>query len=218
MSTKKRSKKAKKRSKVKKHSRPPFEIPADCIEVNERGSPARAESQRELASSFNSLCMRIAKHERRVSVTDHKVLQLFDAIGVFARKHKLDPATWVYSVFAQAGFKRCPSWENFFNLKRTRNVKNLFPRDYTLIATRKITEGAKRANGFVPFRDLSIGAESAKRQYLERSRADLCMLAVDLTFGFHPESTHCASCPSRDPCSTKTAALAKDLHDKRTTT
>lgn len=205
MASRKVSKKAKKKPKRKKRARAAkFVIPAEYV-----GMSATRQGETTLALHFNSLCMRVAAHERRVDATRVDVLEMFGAIANFAMAHKLDPSVWIYSVFAQTGFRRAPGWKEFFSEKRTKHAEKLNARDHTLIATAKITHTP--AEGFMPFRDLSLGAEAAKKSFLVRGRADLCMLAVDVTFGFHPGSDVCSSCPSREPCSTKTRALATEV-------
>ena len=52
-------------------------------------------------------------------------------------------------------------------------------------------------------RVLTRGMEAVKQPYVERQRFDLCLAEIELTGGFHPESSACKSCPIGVRCAAK---------------
>ncbi len=135
------------------------------------------------------------------------VLEVCYAVHVWAKRHKINPVGW-----ARWTGRRVRSDED--GLAR---LACLFDaaRIPTYLDTEMVSvnEAAAAdaelhtrlgAAGFVAGRDMHAGAELAKQHFRERGREILCIDAHDLTFGYHADSTWCASCPLRDDCKAKT--------------
>ncbi len=142
-----------------------------------------------------------------------KQLNYFAAVAAFARKHGVDPAAWIFTVFAQLGWRTPPPANAFFQVKRLAVVEKLGRSQFEEISSIEVgveTARTDPAAGFQPFRDISAGAELAKRNYLTRGQHELCILQTDLHYGWHARSASCAACPLAQRCREKTEKLAAE--------
>lgn len=174
--------------------------------------PERQAAVETLIETYNECLGRIEGKVCTPKAVTLKQLRLFDDIAAFAEWHKIDAQAWIVTVFVHLSWKAIPSEASFFQSKRVAHAEDLASRAYedVLAVDAAVREANKSTltDAFVPFRDLSTGAEIAKRNYLARGQAEVCLLNMDITYGFHPGSEQCKVCPIRLACAEKTKEIA----------
>lgn len=133
-------------------------------------------------------------------------LQALDAMAVWCGQNGLDAELWLYSLFRRSWMRFAPRFDQLVPSKRT--LKKQIARYHGLgdvplyrdrcrmkIQLRVTAEGGN----YDPNRDLSSTTEAVKRLYLADRDPVGCM-SDGRTLGYHPRSTVCAGCSSRETC------------------
>ncbi|HET6495494.1 MAG TPA: hypothetical protein VFH61_09050 [Thermoleophilia bacterium] len=159
-----------------------------------------------LVRVYNACVVRVndgRESTRGIRSPNETTLEVMWGLYVWCQELGVDAASWIYAVHAAQGWKRPAGQRALFGQGYRRTYDALGAEEHGHV-TGMLFE---RATAFRPFVDLSIGAERAKGTYAMRARPDLCMMAVDVTYGFHMHSSHCAVCPSAPQCRSRTRAL-----------
>jgi hypothetical protein len=143
------------------------------------------------------------KYRRKRATLDN--VEVFYGLELWCRARQLDPGAWIWSVFASLGWKRPVGLRELLSDGRRKTYDQLYDTSWAQLNAMLTTVDQDTNDRFQPFRDLAPGAEEAKRQYAARGDADLCMINIDITLGFHPESTTCSRCPLRTQCQQRTS-------------
>lgn len=144
--------------------------------------------------------------QKGIRSPNETTLEVMWGLYRWCRELGVDAASWVYAVHAAMGWKRPAGQRNLFSKGHRRTYDTLGPSEFGNV-TGMLFE---KAQPFRPFVDLSIGAERAKATYALRNRPDLCLLAIDVTYGFHHSSPHCVACSKAPECAARTRRLKAD--------
>lgn len=136
--------------------------------------------------------------------TRPKYLGLFDRMAVWCSERDIDPRSWLHSLFEARFWLHAPRIEHLCSkkhLKRYAEKKgsSTLYRERIAAEQHELDDGVGRV--FHSERDVSYAAETLKIRYQQRGRPGRCMeLMSTETFGFHPKSSVCASCPIASSC------------------
>lgn len=169
-----------------------------------------------LCEVFNACLTRTQAHREALAVGGRAAYvkvptlaarEVFYALHAWCTERQLVPAAWIHLCFATGGWAQPPSLKRLFS-------KGMIPRyhewqdaNLDVVTDLALAREEAHARKFVPFVDLHWGAELAKWNMLSRGRHELCIVSDDVTFGYHPQSKVCASCPVKRACEARTGAL-----------
>lgn len=136
--------------------------------------------------------------------------EVFHGLERFTLELGVDATAWIFACHAALSWKKPVSMRVLFNPKYKRVLDELYEQRYREIGTLKGHDVVDESQRFRPFVDLYPGAEHVKRRYQAEGRADRCLAALEVTYGFHPESEVCPECPLLEECKARTAAARGD--------
>lgn len=121
----------------------------------------------------------------------------------------VDAGAWIVTLFEASGYRSPPSQASLFSPKWRKHYDARFGSTFADVANIVQSRRSKTERGFRPFVDLYDAAERVKQGYRARNREDLCAMSIDITYGYHADSEHCATCPRASACALTTADAAR---------
>ena len=140
-----------------------------------------------------------------VRAASRKNLPLFEKMAQWCRQNNVEPRRWLNSLFEARHWLASPHLrENDLLSEKHLRVYPTMQRlpKFTETITREL-KAANIASGvtFDQRRDIAHGAETLKRRYVASGNYQRCISLMDTeTFGYHPFSQICTSCPAAAQC------------------
>jgi len=135
------------------------------------------------------------------------------AMQAWCEGHGIDARQWLYYLFNNVRkWMYAPDIKrptHLINEKRVADFKqSAVPYDYTakMQAEAQVRDVVyQRTHN--PQVDLLPAAENTKGRYRTLRREEVCLSLLRETYGYHPKSKHCPSCPQAGPCEAATRRL-----------
>lgn len=148
------------------------------------------------------------REERPINLhkqTEERV-QLFQKLITWCGERELDPRLYLYSLFRGRRWLFAPQLREGHLMS-----ENMISR-YKKMVEKECLGGYRQfldvAEEFDPNRDMTPSVEALKSRYLKYGQADRCMLETPATtFGYHPKSPLCQTCPLRIECENRLQSL-----------
>jgi len=139
---------------------------------------------------------------RFASRVSRKHLHQFEALAQWCSSHRVEPRRWLASLFESRRWLFPPK---LTQLQSEKHLQRYAKMDSIPVYRDKIhrehqTDARQSGRIFEPARDLSNSAEMLKRRYAATGNFDRCLQSMGETFGFHPKSLACSTCPVRQKC------------------
>ncbi len=162
--------------------------------------PSWAARARQALDAYNWCGRRTSAHrEKPISLKPSiKNVERFWSLVLFCHSLDVKPLAWIYGQHAVRQWRWNVKVDDLFSesfVARYRDLEGINLEGGSMI---RIYLGSRR--GPVPGRDLIPSAEQVKALYQQTGRSELCWSSGDVTFGFHPLSVVCPSCPLVDAC------------------
>lgn len=151
------------------------------------------------AETHNVKQMRQQHYVRSPKLTPEREKALL-AMEQWCESEGVDARRWLAALFYCRRFLFAPKWTQLKNGPAARKVydaQDSLPMYEQLVRS---TPAVAPAEGLNPNRDIVPAAEIQKRNFADRGAAAECMVALSFTFGWHPKSAVCKSCPLAGEC------------------
>jgi hypothetical protein len=117
---------------------------------------------------------------------------------------------WIYAVHAALSWRAPAGQTNLFKRGFKKHYDKIPDWEHAHISN--TVQATRSPREFVPIHHLdATGAEVAKMRYAQRGAHSLCLINIDITYGFHSDSKICPNCPLKKECMIQTDRLAASL-------
>ncbi len=125
-------------------------------------------------------------------------LKRLEEMSTWCKSRGLDPQYWLYSLFAARNWFYAPRWDQLCSAKNIANYERWKPHDGDRVRVQFTVQREERQWNW--WRDVGGTSEALKQKYAARGDYQRCYYATDQTYGYHPRSPVCTSCPLSKPC------------------